>query len=145
MLLWFYMGMVMQIETVSDKLDSWKAVVGWGIIYTLLLYFISVPVIGNLVCALAGILFIFSLSHKHTDCNPKLFGTWRNYTYQIYLMHMYPIMVCKYLYKIHLFPNDDIWFVSIWISSLICSIALPTIVSKVVEKTSNNLKILIGL
>ena len=110
-----------------------------------LLYFIQIPIIGSLACALSGILFVFSLAHKIADYKPNLFGSWRNYTYQIYLMHMYPIMVCKYLYKIHLFPNDDIWFVSIWISSLVCSIALPTIVSKVVEKTSNNLKILIGL
>lgn len=145
MLLWFYLGMVMQIEKVSYKLDTWNAVGFFCVIYIILLYFIQIPIIGSLACALSGILFVFSLAHKIADYKPNLFGSWRNYTYQIYLMHMYPIMVCKYLYKIHLFPNDDIWFVSIWISSLICSIALPTIVSKVVEKTSNNLKILIGL
>ena len=145
MLLWFYLGMVMQIEKVLYKLDTWNAVGFFCVIYIILLYFIQIPIIGSLACALSGILFVFSLAHKFADYKPNLFGSWRNYTYQIYLMHMYPIMVCKYLYKIHLFPNDDIWFVSIWISSLICSIALPTIVSKVVEKTSNNLKILIGL
>lgn len=145
MLLWFYLGMVMQLENLSNKLKSWKAVVFWGIIYTLLLYFISVPVIGNLVCALTGILFIFSLSHKLADFLPTLFGSWRNYTYQIYLMHMYPIMVFKYLYKTHLFSNDDIWFTCIWVCSLICSIALPTLVAKIAERMPHKIKMLIGL
>ena len=145
MLLWFYLGMVMQLENLSNKLKSWKAVVVWGIIYTLLLYFISVPVIGNLVCALTGILFIFSLSHKFADFLPTLFGSWRNYTYQIYLMHMYPIMVFKYLYKTHLFSNDDIWLTCIWVCSLICSIALPTLVAKIAERMPHKIKMLIGL
>ena len=145
MLLWFYMGMVMQIENVSDKLDSWKAVVTWGIIYTLLLYFISVPVIGNLVCALTGILFIFSLSHKLTDCNPKLFGSWRNYTYQIYLLHMYPIMIWKFVYKRYMVSNEYIWFACIWLCSLICSIVLPTLIAKIAERMPQKIKMLIGL
>lgn len=43
---------------------------------------------------------------------------------------MYPIMIWKFVYKKHMVSNEYIWFVCIWLCSLICFIVLPTLVAK---------------
>lgn len=88
---WFYLGIVMQKYALVDKLNNWPTVVASGISYTLLVYWISFPLSAD-VCLLLGVIFVLSLSYKLSSVFENLFASWRNYTYQIYLMHMFPIM-----------------------------------------------------
>lgn len=58
---------------------------------------------------------------------------------------MYPIMIWKFVYKKHMVSNEYIWFVCIWLCSLICFIVLPTLVAKIAERMPQKIKMLIGL
>lgn len=61
---------------------------------------------------------ILSLSQMLAEKCEWLFASRRNYTYQIYLLHMFPIMGGRYLYKTHMFENENIWFACCWIIGL---------------------------
>lgn len=145
MTVWFYLGMVMQLKNMSERLASWKIAIATGFIYIYLIYFVELSLVNNLVCMLVGIVFIFSLSNRLAEMLPNLFGSWRNYTYQIYLLHMYPIMACKFIYRKHIIVCDDLWFWLIWTVSLLSSIALPTIIAKTGKNMPLCLRRLIGL
>lgn len=138
---WFYLGMVAELKGWFNKLDSWGVLAISTLLYAILIYVVNIPLAGGLL----GIIMVFSLSHKLADYIPNLFGWWRNYTYQIYLLHMFPIMAFKYLYKRHIIANEDIWFTVIWICSLCLAILLPTIVAKIVERMPQKIRLLIGL
>lgn len=145
MTVWFYLGMVMYLKSIPNTLAYWRITIVTGLLYIYLVYFVEQSLVNNLVCMLVGIVFIFSLSNRLAEALPNLFGSWRNYTYQIYLLHMYPIMACKFIYRKHIIGCDDLWFWLIWTISLLSSIALPAIIAKTGEKMPQCLKQLIGL
>lgn len=144
-IVWFYLGIVAGLHGWAERVNTWPVLIASGIAYIILLFFVNIPLIDNLLTLLLGIIFIFALSHKLAELRPKLFGWWRNNTYQIYLLHMFPIMVCKYIYNRHLIDNNDVWFWCVWAVSLASAIVLPTVVAKIAEKLPEKLRMLIGL
>ena len=144
-IIWFYLGIIAQIHGYIKKLNSWLVVIITGVAYTVLIFFVKIPMIGNLITMLIGIVFIFALAYNLAKILPNLFSAWRNYTYQIYLLHMFPIMAWKFIYKRHLIDNNDTWFWLIWICSLVTAITFPTIIAKITERMPQKIKLLIGL
>lgn len=90
-IIWFYLGMLIERFRLMEKIHNWSSVVISGIVYVALVYFIQFP-LSEGVCMLAGITLILSLSQILAEKCEWLFASWRNYTYQIYLLHMFPIM-----------------------------------------------------
>lgn len=90
-IIWFYLGMVIERFKLIEKIHNWNSVLVSGIVYVALVYFIQFP-LSEGVCMLAGITLILSLSQILAEKCEWLFASWRNYTYQIYLLHMFPIM-----------------------------------------------------
>ena len=144
-ILWFYLGMVIEKYRLMELIHNLVSVFISGFIYVTLVYFIQFPS-SEVLCMLAGITLILSLSKMLADKFEGVFASWRNYTYQIYLLHMFPIMGGgKFLYKTHMLDNDNIWFVCCWISGLTLAIFIPTVVAKLTEKLPSKVRILIGL
>ncbi len=142
---WFYFGMVMQSYNILRYLKNMPICIFLGGVYIILNYFIHVPFVGWMLMSLFGILFIYSLSLFLSDKMESLFSSWRDYTYQIYLFHMYPIMACRYFYKGHFILNEDVWFIIIWLLALVLAIAIPTCMAKGVKRYCSKIGVLIGL
>lgn len=134
----FYLGMVAMKYDWIHWFQNKTSLCLSAILY-ILGFFLPIPFHG-----IIGIPFVLSLSWWLSKVIPSLFESYRNYTYQIYLMHMPPIMVCKMIYNKGVL-DDSIWFPCCWILCLLCSIYLPTLISMIVERFFPKFKILIGL
>ena len=144
-IIWFFLGMLLRKYSLMESIHNWRSVLISGMVYVAFVYFIQFP-FSEGICMLAGITLILSLSQMLAEKCEWLFASWRNYTYQIYLLHMFPIMGGgRYLYKTHMFENEIIWFACCWIIGLSLAIILPTMVAKITEKLPSKIRILIGL
>ena len=137
--LWFYLGLVVMKFDLIKYLQN-----RYALMVCTVLYFFSfiwqIPFKG-----LWGIGMIVSIAYYIAEWEPSLFSSFSKYSYQIYLMHIPPIMVCRMVYRRAIIANDDIWFPFCWIATLLVAIYAPVLVSKVVERLPAKLKILIGL
>lgn len=140
--LFFYLGMVVQKFNLIKYIQNKWAFIVSCVLYYILCFF---PTIGfrNSV-GLVGIIYIASLSYLLANKIPTIFSSYSRYTYQIYLMHMLPIMAVKFIYHRNLM-SDTIWFPLCWIISLLCAIYIPTMIAKIVEGCPKHVKMLIGL
>lgn len=142
---YFYLGMVvMKFDLVKYVQNYWALVLSPIIYYTLL----AVPSIlpyQYLWIYFVGIPYILSLSWFLAERWPNLLSNAGKYSYQIYLLHMPPIMVWKFIFKRHLIGEDTLWFSLCWIGSLLCAVYVPILAAKIVEKCPKQLRILIGL
>lgn len=139
--IFFYMGMVVQ------KFDLTKYIqTKWALLVSCPLYYVCcVTLFGSAnIIGLVGIVYIVSLSYFLASKWPTLFSSYSKYTYQIYLMHMLPIMAFKYIYHRNLM-DDTVWFPLCWTLSLLSAIYLPTMVAKIAERCPKHVRMLIGL
>lgn len=139
--LFFYLGMVVQkYDLIKYVQKIWVLLLSCPIYYVLCFYPIGTK---NLV-GIIGIIYIVSLSYVLAQKYPTLLSSFSNYTYQIYLLHMLPIMAVKFLYHRALL-DDAIWFPMCWMFSLLCAIYISTIVARIAEKCPRQIRMLIGL
>jgi len=139
--LFFYIGMVVyKFDLIKYLQNKWIFVVSC-IIYYVLCFF---PIGLRNSVGIIGIVYITSLSYLLANKLPNLFSSYSKYTYQIYLLHMLPIMAVKFIYRCNLL-TDDIWFPVCWIISLLSAIYIPTVAAKIAEKCPKNIRMLIGL
>ena len=78
-----------------------------------------------------GIMFSFSLCLNLTKLWPWLFSSFRDYTYQIFLMGIFIQMPIRWIY---VKMNNEILFVPLWFTSILLGIYIPTYISKIIEK-----------
>ena len=133
---------------VAQKFDLIKYIQNkWAFIVSCILYYALCffPFIGfrNSI-GIIGIIYIVSLSYLLANKIPTIFSSYSKYTYQIYLMHMLPIMAVKFIYHRDLM-SDTIWFPLCWIISLLCAIYIPTMIARIAERCPKHIKMLIGL
>ena len=139
--LYFYSGMVVQKYNLISYVQNKWVLVGSCLLYYLMCY------LGHgiaFVFGVIGIIYIASLSYLISLKMPTLFSSYSKYTYQIYLLHMLPIMAVKFFYHKELLL-DKIWFPLCWAISLLCAIYIPTMVARIAEKCPKNIRVLIGL
>lgn len=139
--IFFYLGMVVQ------KFDLTKYIQPkWALLVSCPLYYVCCVTHfgGANIIGIVGIVYIVSLSYFLASKWPTLFSSYSKYTYQIYLMHMLPIMAFKYIYHRNLM-DDTIWFPLCWTLSLLSAIYLPTMVAKIAERCPKHVRMLIGL
>lgn len=139
--LFFYLGMVTQKYSIIKYVQNKWVLLFSCVLYYLLCFF---PFgIRNMV-GIIGIIYIVSLSYVLAQKFPTLLSSFSKYTYQIYLLHMLPIMAIKFIYHRNLL-DDIIWFPVCWIVSLLCAIYIPTIIARIAEKCPKQIRVLIGL
>lgn len=140
-MLFFYLGMVVKKYDLIKYIQNKYAFVVSCVVYYVLC--VSPWGIRNAI-GIIGIIYIVSLSYLLADKFPNLFSSYSRYTYQIYLMHMLPIMAVKYIYRSDLII-DDIWFPICWVVSLLCAIYLPTAIAMIAVRCPKGVRMLIGL
>lgn len=128
-IIWFYFGLLLcrinAINVVSLKrVNSWALFVLGTILYILMRY-IQFD-FGVTICAIVlslGLVLIFDRVH------PKLFYSFRNYTYQIFLMGIFFQIVVKMIYR-----RIDMPYIICYILCIIVGIYIPVFITKLFEK-----------
>lgn len=90
-----------------------------------------------------GIFFSFSLCINIAKICPKLFSSFRDYTFQIFLIGIFFQMVIRWGYV----RLEQEWlFVPLWLLSVVIGVYAPTLIAKIIEmKAPKHLKICFGL
>ena len=107
-----------------------------GIIYTIGMVW-DIP----LVTPVGGALLSLGIALGLERLSPKIFSSFRNYTYQIYLLGIFFNVICTILRAKFGLP-----FSPMQLASLLLGIYMPVVISKVVEKINwKPLKLCVGL
>lgn len=109
-----------------------------------LIYFVAWNSEIELLQALSGCFAFWGIAFwVDTQLSHTLFSSFRNYTYQIYLMGIFVQIAVKYIYKVAVFPGAYLLF---WAVCVLAGLFIPVIVSKNVQRFGNKvLKLALGL
>ena len=105
-----------------------------------LLLFIALNLIPDcpiLLLNLTGIIFSVSLCLNLTPIVSGLFSSFRDYTFQIFLLGIFPQIAIRILYS--KIPQNELSYWSLYIISILLGIYLPVFIAKIVEKIPNKL------
>ena len=104
---------------------------------TTLLWFVACNVLGMLpesmkiVTVSAGIAFSFSLCLSLARFRPQLFGSFRDYTFQIFLMGIFFQMVIRWIYVKF---DNELLFWPLWLISVLIGVYAPTLIAIALDK-----------
>lgn len=87
-----------------------------------------------IITALCGIWLSVELARVADRHVPKLFSSYRNYTYQIYLLAIYFQVVVRLTYERYLSLE---WFYPAFIAGIAAGLYLPVIISRATERFGN--------
>lgn len=135
---WFYMGIILSKTDVVEKEISrhtWMVLLAGVVIYAIGLSTHKV------LLTVGGITFSIALAMLLDRYLPKMFFTFRNYTYQIFLIGIFAQMFVKILYRHISMP-----YVAAYILCILMGLYVPVIVSKLIEKINwKPLSLCVGL
>ena len=141
--IWFYLGMVVSKEDFAARFLAprlWLPLLAGVAIYLLGLAAgvasAWAPVclsIGALLAILGGILFSFGIALLADRFVPRIFFSFRDYTYQIFLMGIFVQIFVKILYRHALasFPYPLVWLLCV-----LAGLYLPVLVARLAERIS---------
>ena len=122
-ILYFYIGILFSYYQIYQYINSNLSFLGLLLLFSFSNLLPEIPIIS----ALIGIIFSFSLCLVISKYIPKIFLSYRNYTYQIFLMGIFPQIGIRLLYsKINI---PDMYWVSIFVG-----IYIPVILSSIITK-----------
>lgn len=124
--IWFYLGVIISKTDVVEKVlikHEWITLaIGIAV------YFIGLFTVKT-VATLGGIIISFAVALIADKFVPKLFYSFRNYTYQIFLMGIFAQMFVKIVFKHVSLPYFPTYLLCIAVG-----LYVPVIVSKIIEK-----------
>ena len=126
--IWFYLGMVISREEYVERAFSvrpWLTVLIGVAIYAIGLY--TLPI----VTTAGGILFSFGLALLADRFLPRLFFSFRDYTYQIFLMGIFAQMLVKILYRHAL---GSLPYLIVWLLCVAVGLYIPVLIARLVER-----------
>lgn len=98
----------------------------------------------DIVTASAGIAFSFALCQALAKRWPQLFGSFRDYTFQIFLMGIFFQMSIRWLYVKT--GQLEMLFVPLWLLSVAIGVYAPTLIAKVIDRHApRGIKMCFGL
>lgn len=123
--IWFYLGIIISKEDYVEKLFARN-------IWLTLLVGIALYAVGffthKFITTLGGIVFSFALALILDKYLPKTFFSFRNYTYQIFLMGIFAQMFVKILYR-----HFPIPYLVAYLLCIALGLYVPVLVSKLLE------------
>ncbi len=146
--LYFYLGMLACKYSTDNVYKAYRYRI---LIISALCYIGCLLVNFQLGVAISGITFSVCLAFILDKHAPNSFSSFRNYTYQIFLIGIFAQILIKMIYKrvsfmeiaIH---NPTLMYVAFFLICLIMGLYVPVIVSKIAEKINwNPILISIGL
>ncbi len=129
----FYAGICLSKFEWYRKFDSWFVFIACVCIY-LGLWFIAAP---YLILAITGIVGSFALCMSLSHRFPGLFSSFRNYTYQIFLIGIFPQMLVRFAFakiEMHNELQYNIVYILSYVTSILIALYTSVIVAKAVEK-----------
>lgn len=136
--IWFYLGLVISKENLVDEClakKPWLTIIIGVIIYVIGRY------TDPFITTFGGIVFSFGLAILLDKYIPKTFFSFRNYTYQIFLMGIFAQMFVKIMFKHISMP-----YVAAYIICILMGLYVPVLVSKLIEKINwKPLSLCVGL
>ena len=136
--IWFYLGLVISKEDMVEKylIRQPRRTVVTGIALYVAGYFVD-----PFVMTVGGIVFSFGLALIADKYSPKSFCSFRNYTYQIFLMGILAQVFVKIMYKHISMP-----YIAGYLLCVLAGLYIPVLMSKVIEKINwKPLKLCVGL
>ena len=130
--IFFWGGILFSRFQLSQYLQSFYV---FGVICIL---FIGSEIINShiFITNILGIIFSFSLCIQLSKKYPSLFSSFRNYTYQIFLMGIFFQMGTRYLY---LSFNNNNWYIPCYLLSIILGLYIPVLISKYIKQKNHHL------
>ena len=125
--IWFYMGLVIAKEDWVEKVFNIKPL--FTAIAGIMLYVSGLLIEWAILKTVGGIIFSFGLALLLDKYIPKTFLTFRNYTYQIFLMGIFAQMFVKIMYR-----HVSIPYVAAYVLCILMGLYVPVLVSKLIEK-----------
>lgn len=124
--IWFYLGLVICKEEIAEDLFDWKP-------WVTLLVGVAVYVAGkyslSFITTFGGIILSFAIALIADKYIPKLFFSFRNYTYQIFLWGIFAQMAVKIAYR-----HIEMPYLVAYIICILVGLYVPVLVAKIVEK-----------
>lgn len=119
---------------------EWHKYIGTRIFFVVLLgMFVVCNVMGLFLeslkaeAAFVGTLFSMSLCSIVAKWFPQLFCSFRNYTFQIFLIGIFFQMAIRWIYVKY---GNDALFVPMWLFSVVIGVYVPTIIAKIIENSA---------
>lgn len=136
--IWFFLGIVISktdmVERVFNK-NAWLT-----LLIGIVIYIVGLMTDG-FVTTMGGIVLSFGLALLLDNYWPKTFFTFRNYTYQIFLIGIFAQMFVKIVYK-----HINVPYILAYIVCIIVGLYVPVIVAKLIEKINwKPLSLCVGL
>lgn len=136
--IWFYLGLLVSKEDYVEKIIVKKP---WLTILIGLIIYLSGWYIDSFIITVGGIVFSFGLALIADKYVPKLFFTFRNYTYQIFLIGIFAQMFVKILYRHVSMP-----YIVAYLLCILLGLYVPVVISKIIEKINwKPLSLCVGL
>ena len=135
-----YMFLFFCLGILFCKFDIQRFLSHSGNLLLSLLLFIALNLIPDcpiLLLNLTGIIFSVSLCLNLTPIVSGLFSSFRDYTFQIFLLGIFPQIAIRILYS--KIPQNELSYWSLYIISILLGIYLPVFIAKIVEKIPNKL------
>lgn len=127
---YFFIGMVISRGKLESTVSSWPS-----ILISSILYMVSYKLGIGLTTAMSGSLAFWGLAiiiDKKLSSN--IFHTFRNYTYQIFLIGIFAQIAVKVAYgRIH----SEGMYMLFWIICILMGIYIPVLIAKLAQKTNN--------
>lgn len=130
-LIFFYAGILISKYEFYKKLDSWLVFAVCLIIFAFL-WIVKTP---QIIMSFAGIAASFSLCLCLAHGLPNLFSSFRDYTFQIFLIGIFPQIAIRFLFtktagEIHY----NTLYILLYMTSILTALYIPVLIAKIVEK-----------
>lgn len=136
---YFYAGILFFRYNMINYLNSINAFL--LILFVFIVLNIYIP--PTLIASFTGIMFSIVLSLQLSRYMPGIFSSYRDYTFQIFLLGIFVQMMIRYLYIKTQFEYSYPLF---YISSIIIGLYIPVGIARIIQKTQNNtLKLCFGI
>lgn len=124
--IWFYIGLLISKENYVDKLIGKKP---WLTVWAGIIIYVVGCYTDSFITTIGGITISFGLALIADKQVPKLFFTFRDYTYQIFLIGIFAQMFVKILYRHVSMPYIVTYFLC-----MLLGLYVPVVISKIIEK-----------
>lgn len=124
--IWFYLGLLFSKEDLVGKLFEKRTLL--TIIIGVSIYILGKLIVLSILENIGGILFSFGIALLFDKILPRLFSSFRDYTYQIFLIGIFAQIFIKILYR-HL----PIPYMAAYLLCIVAGLYVPVLVSKLIE------------
>ncbi len=134
MLLFFCLGILFCQHRIQRYLAT-----PWALLVLTLLFvgLTLTPGCPKLLLNLSGIAFSVALALNLEPVVPLLFSSFRDYTFQIFLLGIFPQIAVRILYGY--IPHTEFSYWGLYLTSILLGVYLPVLVAKVIEKSRSAL------